>query len=110
MAIIAHELMKAWPELPEEIPNLPSDVLTRRDVLTNDVFHTAKKTYILDRQDFWYSWVWPKDYMSTFCEGIPVQERFDICYLIERNFGRTIIGRPEWWVARVSAALDTMGE
>ena len=107
---IAHALMKAWPDLSDEMPNLPPDVVNRRDVLSNDVYQTARKTYILDKQDWWYSWIWPTDYMSTFPECIPEQERFDICYLMERQFKRTNVGRPEWWVARISVAVDTMSE
>ena len=107
---IAHALMKAWPDLPDEIPNLPPDVLNRRDALTDDVYQTARKTYIPDKQDMWHSWIWPMEYISTFPECVPAHERFDICYLIERQLDRTKVGRPEWWIARISAGLDTMSE
>ena len=106
---IAYALMKAWPKLPDEIPNLPADVLERRDVLTNDVYQTARKSYFLDKQDFWYTWIWPMDYRSTFPECIP-KERFDICCLIQRQFKRAKVGRPDWWIARTSAAVDTMSD
>ena len=106
---IAQALMKAWPNLPDEIPNLPPDALGRKDVLTNDVYQTARQCYVMETQDFWYEWTWPMQYRSTFPECIP-KERFEICYLIDKKFKRTRIGRPVWWVARTSAAMDTMSD